>query len=124
MSKQTQKGTHFETMICEYLSRATGGRITRRVKHGIKDEGDIEGVYIDGKELVIEAKDRRTMELPKWLAEAEIERGNADAEYAVVVHHRYGKGAHAMDEQYATMTLGTLADIICKGRANNEARAD
>jgi hypothetical protein len=52
------------------------------------------------------------MELPKWLKEAETERGNADAEFGVVVHKRKGVGEKTFGDTYVTMTLETLAAMI------------
>jgi hypothetical protein len=52
------------------------------------------------------------MELPKWLKEAEVERGNADAEFSLVVHKRKGVGEKSFGDTYVTMTLETLAAMI------------
>lgn len=120
MSRQVEKGTKFETAICGYLSRVLGATIERRAKHGTNDTGDISGVFIGDKPVVIEAKDRAKLAFPQWLDEAEVERENADAEYGVVVAHRKGKGASSMGEQYVVMTLETFAAIIAGGYGNLE----
>lgn len=116
MGRATQKGTRFETMVAGYLSAGLGSGIERRAKYGSKDRGDLSGVYFHGRPVAVEVKDRARMELPQWLREAEEERGNADAEYGVVVHHRKGKGASSMGEQYVTMTLSTFRDMLAGGR--------
>lgn len=116
MGRMTQKGTAFESQVVDYLNGRFGGGIERRAKFGTKDRGDIAGVCMHGKPMVIECKNHRKMELAEWIGEAEVERGNADAEYGVVVHKRRGIGSKNMGGTYVTMTLGTLADMICGGR--------
>lgn len=119
MGAQTAKGTAFESLVVGYLSKLGPG-IERRAKFGTKDRGDIAGVFLNGKAVVVECKNHRRMELSKWTAEAEVERGNADAEYGVVVHHRPGYGAARMGGQYVTMTLETFRDMLAGGRGLEE----
>lgn len=108
----TVKGTRYESEVVAYMAGRLGPTIERRAKHGTKDRGDVAGLFIHGKPCVVEVKNRKRMELPQWLAEAEVERGNADAEYGVVVHHRAGRGAKTTGESYVTMDLATFCDII------------
>ena len=112
MSKQKQKGTAFERQVAEYLAARLGAGIERRTTAGIHDRGDIAGVFFRGLPVVVECKNCTRMELPKWLKEAEIERGNADAEFDVVVHKRKGVGEKSFGDTYVTMTLETLAAMI------------
>ncbi len=106
------KGSSFEKLVAEFLSMALADdRIERRTKNGAKDRGDISGVKtIMGGRVVIEAKNTTRMELPKWLREAEIERGNDDATIGVVVHKKVGSANPA--DQYVTMTLATFAELL------------
>ena len=109
-------GTAFETLVAGYLREALNdGRIERRAKSGAKDRGDVSGVLMRGRRVVIECKDYGGRhELPKWLEEAEAERGNDDAEYGVVAWKRMG--TRKPEEQYVTMTLETFAAMLCGGR--------
>ena len=117
MSSQTQKGSTFEQDTADFLAAALGDdRIERRVKHGTNDRGDIAGLHIRGKRTVVECKNHKRMELAAWIDEAETERGNDDAEYAIVVHKRRGCGKARFGGNYATMTLETLAALIAGGR--------
>lgn len=117
MSKEGQKGATFEQDTADFFADALGDeRIERRVKHGTNDRGDIAGLYIRGKRTVIECKNHKRMELAEWLDEAERERGNDDAEFGIVVHKRRGCGKAKFGQNYATMTLETLAAIIAGGR--------
>ena len=105
-------GARFERMISDYLAGVLGDPIERRAKNGSKDRGDITGLFMRGRRVVVECKDRAKMELSQWLREAEVERGNDDAAYGIVVHKRRGVADPA--QQYVTMTLGTFA-AMCVG---------
>lgn len=117
MSKQAQKGATFEQDTSDYLAAALGDdRIERRVKHGTNDRGDIAGLRIHGKRVVVECKNHKRMELAEWVDEAETERGNDDAEYGIVIHKRRGCGKAKFGGNYVTMTLETFAAIAAGGR--------
>lgn len=112
MSREVEKGTAFETQVVRYLRDELGDPIERRAKCGTADRGDIAGVYLHGRRMVIECKNHQRMELPQWLQEAEAERVNDGADYAVVVHKRRGFGAKNMSGTYVTMTLHDLAQML------------
>jgi hypothetical protein len=109
-------GSAFESQVAEFLSfRLADDRIERRVKHGSKDTGDIGGVRtLNGGRVVIEAKNTARDNLPAWIREAEIERGNDDAVIGVVAHKKHGTGNPA--DQYISMTLETFAVLLEGGR--------
>ena len=103
--------------MASYLSKMLDDdRIERRATNGKNDRGDIAGVKLRGKRVVLECKNCRKMELSEWIEEAEIERGNDDAEYAFVVHKRKGYGDAKIGGTYVTCTLETLASILNGGR--------
>lgn len=112
MSRETQKGTWFEGACARYLADFLGRPIERRAKEGTHDRGDIAGVRMGGRDVVVECKNHRRTELPQWLGEAERERGNANASYAVVVHKRPKFGEKNMGGTYVTMTLETFAQML------------
>lgn len=121
MGRATDKGTKFETAVCDYLNRVLGtGSVERRAKHGTNDMGDLSGVYMRGLPVVVECKDRKALAFPAWLDEAEAERGNADAAYGVVVAHRRGCGHLSMGKQYVVMELRTFAAMLAGGPENLE----
>lgn len=105
-------GARFERLVADFLAtRLNDDRIDRRVKRGINDRGDIGGVRtIRGGRVVIECKDTARDNLPAWIAEVEIERGNDDAVIGVVAHKKRGTTNPA--EQYVSMTLETFARLI------------
>ena len=108
-------GASFERLVADYLNTELGDdRIDRRVKNGRNDRGDIAGVRtVRGARVVIEAKNTNRVELGTWIREAEIEAGNDDSQYPVIVHKRTGKGDPA--EQWVTMTLDTFARLLLGG---------
>ena len=110
-----QAGASFERLMADNFARVLhDDRIDRRVKTGAKDRGDIAGVRIRGRRVVIECKDYGGRhKLPEWLDEAETERGNDDAEYGIVAWKRRGVADPA--EQYVTMTAETFAAIVAGG---------
>jgi len=117
MSRSKAKGTAFESQVVDYMRKALGdGRIERRASNGTKDRGDVSGVYLRKRPVVIECKNKQRMELSQWLEEAEAERGNADAEWAFVVHKRRGCGEANMGKTYVTCDLETLCSVIAGGR--------
>lgn len=115
-SRQSAKkaGTDFEKVVAEFLSfRLADDRIERRAKTGSKDRGDITGVRLPGGRVVIECKNTHRDNLPAWIREAEVERGNDDAAIGVVAHKKHGSGNPA--DQYVSMTLETFAKLIDGG---------
>ena len=116
MSRQTAKGTSFEKQVVDYLAEKLGDdRIERRAKNGKNDRGDVSGLKVRGKRCVVECKNHRRMELADWVDQAEVERGNDDAEYGVVAHKRKGFGEKKVGGSYVTMTLETFAALVAGG---------
>lgn len=111
-STAKKAGSEFEKLVAETLAYLLeDDRIERRAKNGNKDRGDITGVKtIRGGRVVIECKDTSRDNLPLWIREAEIERGNDDAAIGVVAHKRYGSGQGV--DQYVSMTLATFALLL------------
>ena len=104
-------GTRFESAIAGYLATTLDDdRIERRAKSGAKDRGDIAGVRIHGKRVVIECKDTSRLAIGTWINEAETERGNDDALVGIVAFKRHGKGDPG--DQLAVMTMCDLAALI------------
>jgi hypothetical protein len=96
--------------VADYLAATVDDRIDRRVRNGAKDRGDIAGLRVHGRRVVVECKDAATVKLGPWAVEAEIERGNDDAVAAVIAHKRKGRGAAG--EQWITCTLADFVALI------------
>lgn len=112
MGRSQQKGARFEQMCADYITGNSDLKVIRKRLHGAKDEGDLFGLSIAGEESVVECKDCKKMELAQWVDESEVEMHNANAKYAIVIHHRKGKGAKNFGDNYVTMTLDMLLKII------------
>ena len=108
------KGTSFESAIVTALARGLeDDRIERRALCGALDRGDIAGVRIGGRRIVIECKNEATgkvFKLPEWTAEAQAEAINDGAVVGVVVHKR--SGATDGMKQWVSMTVADLISII------------
>lgn len=120
MSREARKGAAFEQQWADYASRRLGADIERRVKNGKNDRGDIAGLRIMGKRVVVECKNHQRMELPGWLKEADVEKGNDDAEYGIVAHKRRGCGEKSFGGNYVTMDTDTFLAIVAGGFENLE----
>jgi hypothetical protein len=111
MSRNQQKGTGFESLIARGLAEALDDdRIERRARTGAKDRGDITGVRLHGRRVVLELKNEATgkvFKLPEWVKEAHEEAGNDDALVGLVVHKRAG----TTDPMKQWFT-GTVADLV------------
>ena len=111
-------GTRFESAIAAYLAEHVDDRIERRSKAGAKDRGDIGGLRHMGQRVVIECKNTSQLGLSGWAAEAEAERGNDDANAALIVHKRHGRGDPA--DQWVSMTLREFVALINGNRSHTE----
>lgn len=95
-SASKAKGTRFESAVRDYLREAlhdTG--IDRRVLHGTQDMGDIYGIRSHGCDVIAECKAHRDVTpalVARWRDETLRERGNADADAAVLVVKRARRG--------------------------------
>ena len=107
-------GSSFERQAADFLKANGFPFADRRVKSGAKDKGDIGGVHVHGRPVVLECKNTARINLGTWAAEAEVERVNDDALVGLVVHKRHGKGSAG--DQWVTMTLADLAALLTGSR--------
>lgn len=115
MSRAREKGTRMETGVVTFLRawfEDDEGTICRTSLKGSKDEGDIRGLACRGGRIVLEVKNCRKYEPKEWLRQAEAERGNADADYGIVVFHVNGIGLENMGKQGVLMSLETFCKLI------------
>ncbi len=105
-------GASFERLVADYLADVLANdNIDRQITTGSRDKGDIRGVKtIRGAKVVIECKNTSRDNLPLWMREVEVERGNADAAFGVVAHKRWGSAQP--QDQYVTMDLRTFALLL------------
>lgn len=104
-------GSWMERMTADYLRDHVSEFVDRRVKKGAKDCGDLGGVRSPhGGRVVVEVKNVRGNGLGTWMAEAEAERINDEADVAVVIAKRHGRGAPG--DQWVHMTLRDFATLL------------
>jgi Holliday junction resolvase len=108
------KGSLFERQLEDYLN-SVGGKARRLPRAGSKDIGDI-ALTIFGEKIVmvIEAKNRKSMDLAQFLSEADTEADNYSVKYdvatlPVVVTKTRQKG---IGEARVIMTVDTLMDLL------------
>ena len=69
-----RKGAQFETDVMRWLRNA-GAMCERLVRAGKADEGDLVAV-IAGEQYILELKNRKTISLPEFWREAQVEAEN------------------------------------------------
>jgi hypothetical protein len=116
-SRATAKkaGTEMETAVADYLAANVDDRIERRRLSGPKDKGDISGLRVHGKRVVVEVKNTMVAAVKPHLDEAEDERQNDGALVGLVVQKRRGIGittADGVGQQLVMLTLRDLAALI------------
>ncbi len=114
-------GSAFERLVADYLARHVDDRIDRRAKTGAKDRGDIGGLRHMGERVVVECKNTARVDLGRWAAEAEIERGNDGAVAGLIIHKRHGKSRPG--DQWVTCTLAELVALLNGNRDHTEEMA-
>lgn len=88
VSKSRDKGTFAESATVQYLRTNGFPYADRRPLSGAKDKGDI----LVAPGVIFEVKSQKKMQLGPWLRETEVERVNANAEYAFLVMKPEGVG--------------------------------
>lgn len=110
------KGTSFETQCVTYLrSRLGDTRPERSAMHGNKDQGDIHGLFAHGCEGIVECKSYKKWgpsDLAEWQSQTIAERGNANADFALLVVHRQGCGKARFGENHCYLQVRDLERVM------------
>jgi Holliday junction resolvase len=106
------RGTRAESAIVAALQACGWPDADRLTLSGKHDRGDVTLGRAGGQRVVIEVKDHKRLDLAGWVDEAGAEATNVNAEVAVVVHKRRGKGDPA--DWYATLTVAELLWLLRK----------
>lgn len=107
MSRERQKGTHWETQIVNYLADQFPDHNIRRTGSADYGAGDIVGI---SPELVIEAKNVQRYQLAAWVDQAETAAERNNAELAVVWMKRSGRTSPGGG--YVVMSGDTFTSIL------------
>lgn len=109
-------GTGFESMCVGYLRERLGDdRIERRAPHGSKDMGDVFGIVAHGHEGIAECKCHKTYGpalLSEWQEQTVAERGNAGADFALLVVHEPGCGKANFGRNSCYMQVRDLEAVM------------
>jgi hypothetical protein len=116
VNKAKAKGTSGENGIVQALNEAGWIHAERRTQGGTQDRGDIN---IGGFPVMIESKNCKTITIPAWLREVEVEKANANAEVGVAWFKIRGKG-HAKDWA-VVMTGQEFMDLLRRAGYHPEA---
>lgn len=120
-NRPKRKGTRFESELRGYLrARLADERIDRRVLHGTQDMGDIYGIRAHGLEGIVEAKAHKTFTpayVRRWREETLAERGNADADFALLVVKRPNRPVDMSEVHVTLRDLAAIAAPLRDGRA-------
>jgi len=104
-------GASFEQDIADYLADSLTLPIERRHLSGTKDRGDITGLVLDGRRVVVECKNYGgRLEPSTWLKELAVEMENDKAPLGFVAAKR--RGTTKPGEQFVLLTLDQFLAFI------------
>ena len=110
------KGSRFDTDTVNFLrQRLDDDRIDRRALHGSHDMGDVYNIFAHGFEGIAECKDYKSWgkaNLDAWKTQTMAERGNADADFALLVVHAKGCGKARFGENHCFMQVRDLERVM------------
>lgn len=112
MSKQRDKGTKFETEAARWLTNRLGVEVRRNPLMASLDQGDLFGVFCDGKPFIFECKNCNEYEFTQWLNELDREMECADSDVGCVLYHINHIGLSRMGEQGVLMKISTFFRIL------------
>jgi hypothetical protein len=105
-SPQKRKGSAAELAVAKWL-RKLGWIHAERSRAGWTDDrGDIDGM----PGVVVEVKNCKTISIPEWLRELEVEIANAQAWTGAVIAKR--KGSTNVDDWYAIMPAKIWGELM------------
>ena len=114
--KPKDKGTRFETACVRYLrKRLEDERIDRAAMRGNRDAGDIHGLVAHGYRGIVECKDYKSWsrsDLLDWQSQTVTERGNADADFALLVIHTKGVGETRFGDNACHLQVRDLERVM------------
>ena len=125
------KGSKFETDVMKYL-RKLGHFAERLAKAGANDEGDIVTI-IAGQTYILECKNRKSLNLPAFWDEAQVEAKNyAKARGLVVEPPAFvivKRRQHSVEKAWVIQDLDQwlverISDASTRGTDNNERNLD
>jgi hypothetical protein len=83
--------------------------------HGNRDQGDIGGLRAHGRKGIVECKDYKSWsrsDLLNWQSQTVTERGNADADFALLVIHTKGVGETRFGDNACHLQVRDLERVM------------
>ncbi len=102
MSRSKDKGTRAETAVVDYASHSGFPYADRLTLKGSNDRGDVG--WCPG--VISEVKDDKSFDLAGWLRETEVEKRNANAQWAFLVVKPAGVGYSRVGQWWSVMYAG------------------
>lgn len=107
------RGTRFESDVRRHMVARLGDpRIERRALAGSRDKGDLRGIYAHGWEGIAECKSHKDVTpgmLAEWRRQSIEERGNADADFVLLIVRRPNRAVGRSDVH---VTVGDLCLLV------------
>lgn len=107
MTPSHAKGTKAESDVVTYL-KEFWPYAERRALQGTRDRGDIAGV----PGVVWEVKAGSRLEIPRWLAETDVEVVNDGADFGILVVKPKGVGSTRTGDWWAITTVSHAARLL------------
>ena len=105
-SPQKRKGSAAELAVAKWLRKLGWVHAERSRAGWTDDRGDIDGM----PGVVVEVKNCKTISIPEWLRELEVEIANAQAWTGAVIAKR--KGSTDVDDWYAIMPAKIWGELM------------
>jgi hypothetical protein len=109
------KGTDAERAVARYLQAHGWPSAERRALRGRQDAGDITGTPGVCWEVKAYKRPPGDGQVDGWMVDTECERGNADADFGVLIVRRPGYSEARVDRWWAYLPVQDVAAIVALG---------
>lgn len=115
MNRPKQIGTAAETAVARYLQANGWPHAERRALRGREDAGDIAGTPGVCWEVKAYKRPPGDEQITGWMLDTECERGNAGADFGVLVVRRPGYSQTRAERWWAYLPVQDVAAIVALG---------
>lgn len=112
VNKPKQIGTRAETAVARYLAANGFPHAERRTLRGREDAGDITGTPGVCWEVKVRKQPPGDDQIAGWMVDTEVERGNAGADFGVLIVRRPGYSETRADRWWAYLPVRDLAAVF------------
>lgn len=115
MNKPKAIGTRAETAVARYLAANGFPHAERRALRGREDAGDITGTPGVAWEVKAYKRPPGDEQIAGWMVDTECERGNAGADFGVLIVRRPGYSEARADRWWAYLPVQDAAALVAFG---------